>query len=51
MDRPVSPREYLTPLERHAAVAHELFVEYRAAGFTEKQALRLVAYISRETNS
>lgn len=39
------PSDPLGPLVAAAVTMHSLFVAYRDAGFTEDQALRLVAYV------
>lgn len=36
------PADPLTPLAETAARAHEVYLAYRAAGFTDRQALYLV---------
>ena len=37
----------MTPMGASAAMMHELFTSYMDAGFTEDQALRLLAYTMR----
>ena len=37
--------EGLTPFSQSAAQVHEVFKTYTEAGFTEDQALKLIAYV------
>jgi hypothetical protein len=39
--------QYMTGMELEALVAHEMFLEYTKAGFTENQALKLLALITK----
>ncbi|MFB9661551.1 hypothetical protein ACFQS3_02395 [Glycomyces mayteni] len=38
--------QLMTNMEFEALIAHELFSEYRKAGFTEKQALMLIGVLT-----
>lgn len=49
MDEPITSSVGITPLSDVAVALHELFLSFVAAGFSENQALTLVALIS--TNS
>jgi hypothetical protein len=39
--------ELMTGMEWEALTAHEMFLEYCKAGFTENQALKLIAFITK----
>lgn len=40
----MSTEEFLSPLAQEAVTLREMFVAFVAGGFTEDQALRLIAY-------
>lgn len=43
--------EGMTPLDQDAANMHEMFVSLQKAGFTERQALQLVAFLVEESGN
>jgi hypothetical protein len=43
--------EGMTPLDQDAANMHEMFVSLQRAGFTERQALQLVAFLVEESGA
>jgi hypothetical protein len=45
---PPTPADPITDLALGAAATHELFLSYLAAGFSEEQAIRLIAAMAAE---
>jgi hypothetical protein len=43
--------EGMTPLDQDAATMHEMFESLQRAGFTERQALQLVAFLVEESGN